>query len=124
MNRHPLVFMLVGCLVIGGCAGLSPTQVGQTTGSIAGGAIAPGIGAPIGALVGTLAGLVIEHQMDKVREQRERVELTQALKTAKPAEQALDELRPADGVPARVWVDETMKQGRLIAGHFESRAIP
>lgn len=109
--------------LITGCASVSPAQVGQTTGSIVGAVLAPGIGMPLGALVGTLAGLVIENQMDKVREQEEHVELTQQLNapaegpSAQPSETAF-------GQPTRVWVDETVDNGRLMAGHFEVRNIP
>lgn len=121
--QRPLVVGLVGILAIAGCAAVSPTQVGQATGSLAGGAIAPGIGMPIGALVGTLAGLVIEHQLDKAREQKERGELSQQLQ-APLASHAAMHGRPPLGEPTRVWVDETIGNGRLMAGHFELRTIP
>lgn len=102
---------------------MSPAQVGQATGSVAGAAIIPGIGAPIGALVGTLAGLLIEGQVDKSREKKERSELSGQLKP--PAEAGPS---PADaaafGTPTRVWVDEQFQGGRLIPGHFEVRPIP
>ncbi|MBI4354065.1 MAG: hypothetical protein HY595_02400 [Candidatus Omnitrophica bacterium] len=118
-------FVLSGLLVVGmtGCAGMSPTQVGQTAGSIAGAAIAPGIGMPLGALLGTLTGLVFEQHVDQVREKRERVELGDQLQrpslstSTAPAE-------PAVGQPTRVWVDERVEHGRLIAGHFEVRPVP
>jgi outer membrane lipoprotein SlyB len=96
--------------------------VGQTTGTIAGAAIVPGIGAPLGALVGTLAGLLVEHQVDKVREQKEQVELTQQL-SASSSSQAAGDGERLRGQAARVWVDEQVHEGRLIAGHFEVRTI-
>ncbi|MBI3324908.1 MAG: hypothetical protein HYZ92_06470 [Candidatus Omnitrophica bacterium] len=123
--KRAWIVVMAGALAVGvaGCSAMSPTQIGQTTGSIAGGAIVPGIGVPLGALVGTLAGLVVERQMDKGREQKERVELTDQLKTA-PQIQALDTTQPPSGPATRVWVDEAVQQGRLIAGHFDSRVIP
>ncbi len=101
---------------------MSPAQVGQATGTIAGAALVPGVGAPFGALVGTLAGLVVEHELDKVREQKERVELSRELQMPTPA-QSLGEHAPASGQPSRVWVDEWLKDGQVIPGHFEARNI-
>ena len=126
MNISMPTRVVVGLLmlsVLGGCSGVSPAQVGQTAGTIAGAAIAPGIGAPLGTLVGTLAGLVIEHEMDKVREQKEQVELSKQLNGSRLSSTAPAAERPL-GKPTRVWVDEQVQQGRLIAGHFELRTIP
>jgi len=117
------IAIIFGILTVTGCASVSPTQVGQATGSIAGAAIAPGIGMPIGTLLGTLAGLVVESQLDKVREKQERIELSQQLQTP-AASQAVPERNHPVGQPTRVWVDEQVQQGRLIAGHFEQRTIP
>lgn len=100
---------------------MSPTQIGQAAGTLAGAAIIPGIGAPIGTLVGTLAGLVIEEQVDKVREQKERTDLAKQLNN-RPAASTSPE-RPL-GEPARVWVDERLEDGRLLGGHFEFRPVP
>ena len=123
-------------LAVAGCSGVSPTQVGQTAGGIAGGLLAPGIGMPIGALVGTLAGLVVEGQVDKSREKQESAELGQQLATepGHPAtggvgdgsadSRRLRPTAPANGRPTRVWVDEQVHNGRLLAGHFDARAIP
>ena len=120
-NRTFLAF-LVG-VIASGCSGMSATQVGQTAGSIAGGAIVPGIGAPVGTLIGTLAGLVIDSQLDKAREQKERVSLGDQLARHRLARAGSAEDRPL-GDPTRVWVDEQFDHGRLLAGHFELRAIP
>ena len=121
-TRLILAASVAASLIGAGCSAISPTQIGQTAGSIAGGAIAPGVGVPFGALVGTLAGLVVERHMDKAREQKERVELGQQLQTAaaRPTVNAAE----LTGPMRRVWVDETVAQGRMIAGHFESRVIP
>lgn len=102
---------------------MSPTQIGQATGSIAGGAIAPGVGVPLGALVGTLAGMVIESHLDKVREDKERVELSQQLQEPRDRRAAPAATPAQIGTPSRVWVDEQWAQGRLVAGHFEARVI-
>ncbi len=76
----------------------------------------------IGTLVGTLAGLVIDAQIDKVREQKERGDLTQELKGLPISQASVATDRPS-GWQTRVWVDEQAKNGRLIAGHFEARNL-
>ena len=117
--------LLVAVLAIGlcaGCAGVSPTQVGQTAGTIAGSAIAPGIGAPIGSLVGLVAGLLVQGHVDKVTEKRERKDLGDQMGTGSSAALPPQETPPS-GTPTRVWVDETMRDGRLVAGHFDVRDL-
>ncbi len=109
-------------LLISGCASVSPTQVGQTAGSIAGAALAPGVGMPIGALIGSLAGMLVEQEMDKSRQKKERVELTKELNRPATPTDAGPELQ-IQGQPTRVWVDEHVERGRLITGHFEQRVI-
>ena len=121
MPRELHIAILSGVLVAG-CSGVSPTQVGQTAGTIVGAAIVPGIGAPIGTLVGTLAGLVVEGQMEKAHEKQEQVELSKQL--GAPASTGARPGEPPLGKPARVWVDERLENGRLINGHFEFRPIP
>ena len=113
---------LCSILLCGGCAGVSPAQMGQTAGTIAGAAVAPGVGAPIGALVGLLAGMVIQGQVDKVTEKHERKELGEQLASGVPP--SAGENIPPQGEPTRVWVDETLGGGRLVAGHFEVRYLP
>lgn len=121
MSRHLLVAVIA--LGLGaGCAGVSPTHVGQTAGTIAGSVIAPGIGAPIGSLVGLMAGLLVQGRVDKVTETRERKELGSQMATTAQAP-ALPQEAAALGVPTRVWVDETLRDGRLMAGHFDTREL-
>jgi len=117
--------VVIGCCVLlsTGCAGVAPQQVGQVVGSIAGAVIAPGIGAPIGGLVGLLAGTVVQKRVDQVTEQHERDELGRQLKTASASSAGNGEAPPV-GTPTRVWVDETFRDGRLVAGTFEERYIP
>lgn len=117
--------MLVACCLQGaaGCAGFAPAQVGQIAGTIAGAAAAPGIGAPLGALIGMLAGAAVQHQTDKVTESRERVDLGRQLNPPSGATQPTTAPAPI-GTPTRVWVDETVQDGRLLAGHFDVRALP
>ena len=105
-----------------GCSGVSPTQVGQTAGGIAGSFIAPGVGTQLGALVGTLAGMVVEQQVDKVREKKERADLGHQLNT--PSDGTQPNTPQPTGTPTRVWVDEQLQRGRLLVGHFEVRNIP
>jgi hypothetical protein len=122
-TRRTLLCWTVAAGMLAGCAGVSPTQVGQTAGSIAGAALAPGFGMPLGALLGTLAGLVFEQQLDQVREKQERVELGDQL--ARPSSPIPSESStPPAGIPTRVWVDERVESGRLLAGHFEVRSVP
>ncbi len=123
MRAYSLV-LSAGMLALTGCSAMSPTQIGHAIGGIAGGLIAPGIGAPLGALVGTLGGLLVEGQVDKAREQRERGELGQQLGTAPIAPSTASGISPITGTPTRVWVDEQFRDGRLIGGHFEMRPIP
>ena len=118
--------ILVGALVavsLGGCAGISPSQLGQTVGTIAGSAIVPGAGAPLGALVGLLAGLLVQGKVDQVTETRERKELGDQL-AVNTGSAPSDAITPPLGEPVRVWVDETVRDGRLFAGHFDTRHIP
>ena len=113
-------------LVLTGCSSISPVQLGQTVGSIAGSAVAPGVGMPLGALVGSLAGMVFESRMDKAREHREHAELSERLGTPPAARSAAaSAVQPtAAGTPTRVWVDERYEQGKLIAGRFEWQPVP
>ena len=104
-----------------GCAALPPAQVGQTIGTIAGAAALPGLGAPIGALAGLLAGMVVQNQIDKTTENRERKDLGHELGTGKSGDESA---QPPSGEPTRVWVDETTQNGRVVAGHFDARSLP
>ena len=117
--------LLVAVLTVGvsaGCAGVPPAQLAQTAGTIAGSAIAPGIGAPIGSLVGLVAWMLVQGQVDKVTEKRERKELGDQMATGASAPAPAQE-PPPSGIPTRVWVDETMRNGRLVAGHFDVRDL-
>ena len=111
-----------GLLLVGaGCSGMTASQAGQAIGSIVGSAIVPGIGTTVGALAGTLAGLVVDEQVDKAREKKERVDLNQQLQgTSAPQASPQSPV----GQPTRVWVDETMRDGRVLAGRFEVRPVP
>ena len=120
MLRRILVAIGVAGLAMG-CANVPPAQVGQTAGMIAGSAIGPA-GAPLGALVGTLVGMVFQGQIDKATEHRERQELGGQLRRA-PAMPDESATAPT-GTPVRVWVDETVQDGRLVAGHFDVRFLP
>lgn len=118
--------ILVGAMLLtiaSGCAGISPVQIGQTVGTIAGAVLVPG-GAPIGALVGMLTGMLVQGQVDKATETRERKELSERLTTGDGQPAMIAEAPPEPvGPPTRVWVDETVQEGRLVAGHFEVRRI-
>ena len=118
-RRCILAGLVISCS--SGCAALPPAQVGQTIGMIAGAAALPGPGAPIGALAGLLAGMVVQNQIDKNTEKRERKDLGHELGMGKSDDEAA---RPPSGEPTRVWVDETTQNGHVIAGHFDVRSLP
>jgi len=116
--------LAAGCVLFAaGCAAMPPQQLGQVVGTVAGSVIAPGIGAPIGGLVGLLSGMMVQKQVDQVTEKRERVELGQQL-TTRPSEHPSEASAAFNGTPTRVWVDETWRDGRVVAGSFEERYIP
>jgi len=117
MARRYLILIVASLL--SGCAGLSPAQVGQTAGTLAGGAIVPGIGAPVGALVGLLAGMIVQGHVDKVTERHERQTLGQELDRGPLTDAGPSAIPPAGLM--RVWVDEMTLNGRLVPGHFDFR---
>ena len=116
------LIVVAASAALSGCASMNPAQIGQTAGTILGSAIVPGIGAPLGALVGLLGGMLVQGQIDKVTETKERRTLGDQMASAPAAgtEPSADPL----GAPTRVWVDETFHNGRLMAGHFDTRPIP
>ena len=121
--RRGRVVLLAGVLLSSGCAAMPPAQLGQTAGTILGAAIAPGIGPPLGALAGLLTGMLVQGQVDRATEKGERQTLAEQLASSSPS--VVPEAPPASqGQPIRVWVDETLRDGRLVAGHFETRSIP
>jgi len=125
MSRFSLCIS-ASIVLTSGCAMMSPVQVGQTAGTIAGAAAVPGIGAPLGALVGMLAGMLVQGQVDQVTEQRERKELAEQLQDepiTASAQLASTATAPVGGHPTRVWVDETVENGRILAGRFETRHL-
>ena len=122
--RHVRQLLLVGVMggfMSGGCAGLPPAQVGQAAGTIAGAAIVPGVGAPIGALVGMLAGMVVQGELDKVTEKHEQRDLSRELGAGPGGASWPSNAAPPRGQPVRVWVDESLHDGRRVAGHFDVR---
>lgn len=120
-RRRFWLVSVTSVILSSGCAGMAPAQVGQTAGTIVGAVIAPGIGPPLGALAGLLGGMLVQGEMDKVTEKRERKTLGDQLGSRSPGPP--EETAPSRGVPTRVWVDETVQGGRLIAGHFEARSL-
>ena len=119
--RRQYLIGIMSVLLLSGCANVSPVQVGQTAGAIAGSAIAPGVGTSIGALVGLMAGMVVQGQVDQVTERRERKELSNQLGAGAPQSAAAPSTA---GTPTRVWVDETIQNGRRMAGRFDVRSLP
>ncbi len=101
---------------------MSPAQIGQTVGTIAGNAIAPGAGGMLGAVMGLVTGMLVQGQVDKVVEKNERQTLGEQLASGPRAVSASLDPMPA-GEPTRVWVDESVSNGRVVAGHFDTRTI-
>ena len=122
ITRRLASLLLAACCVTG-CAA-SATQVGQTAGGILGGLLVPGIGTGLGALVGTVAGLALDSEIDKANEKKERVSLSSQLQAKTGADAAVPQRDEPVGQPARVWVDEAVRDGTVMAGHFEERVIP
>ena len=120
--KRPFLVGALSLFLASGCAAIPPAQVGQTAGTIAGAVIAPGIGAPVGALVGLLAGMVFQGEVDKGTEKRERHELGRQLAVGSNPASGLEQ--PPQGQPLRVWVDEMVQDGRLVAGHFDVAYLP
>jgi hypothetical protein len=116
MTRNRLS-LLLGALLVSGCASMSAVQVGQTAGAIAGAAALPGVGTPLGSVLGMLVGLVVQQHVDQVTETRERRDLAQQLD---PRAMPLPAYVPLTGEPMRVWVDERVEHGKVLAGHFEA----
>lgn len=117
------IFLSASLLLSAGCANVMPHQAGQTIGAILGGAIAPGIGVPMGSVLGTMAGLIVKREMDRVDEKRERVDLGGSVKPGDAPGALASAASLAPGLPARVWVDETVHDGRMIAGHYDVRPL-
>ena len=90
-------------LLCGGCAAMSAVQICQTLG---------------GLLV-----VALQHQMDQVTESRERKELSEQLGAGSSGSPQHQALIPPTGTPTRVWVDEATQDGRVLAGHFETRPL-
>ena len=125
MRTHRYALLTALSLVLcTGCATLHPAQVGHLVGTIAGAALAPGIGAPLGGLVGILTGSALQRGFNKANEGRERAELRQQLKrpttSSAPQRAGTSVLQT---IPTRVWVDERVEEGRLVAGHFDVRQL-
>jgi hypothetical protein len=66
--------------------------------------------------------MLVQGRIDRATETRERRELGEQLQVG-PGGAGMDAL-PTQGAPVRVWVDESMKDGRRIAGHFDVRHLP
>ena len=111
-------------MVLSGCAAMPPAQIGQTAGTVAGAVIAPGIGAPIGSMIGLVTGLLVQGQIDKVTEKKERKQLGDQLASGPHPPAASEMNASSQGTPTRVWVDESVRDGRMVAGHFDVRYLP
>jgi len=80
-------------------------------------------GVPAGPIVGTLTGILVQGQVDKATEKRERKELGEQLAVGSRAAQPAGANASPQGEPVRVWVDESVSDGRLIAGHFDTPPV-
>lgn len=111
-------------MILSGCAAMPPAQIGQTAGTVAGAVLAPGIGAPIGSMIGLVTGLLVQGQIDKVTEKKERKQLGDQLASGPNPPAAPEMSASSQGTPTRVWVDESVRDGRMVAGHFDVRYLP
>jgi heme O synthase-like polyprenyltransferase len=116
--RSRILVGLVSVSLCGGCANISPAYACHAVGNIIGVAF----GTPLGPLGGMLAGMVLERQMDTHTENTERRKLSEAL-AGPPAQAPGGAALAAAGEPVRVWVDETVQEGRTIPGHFDVRSL-
>ncbi len=121
MKDQRSLVVVVGMALSAGCASVPPAQLGHAAGTIAGMAIAPPL-APLGSLLGLAAGMLVQKRVDQATETRERTELSRQLAT-QPSSPATPDPVPSRGQPIRVWVDERLQGGRLVAGHFDTREI-
>lgn len=110
-------FGLLVLVLVSGCSGVSATQLGHTVGALAG--IAVPAASPVTTLVGMLAGMMVDHNIQKAEDNRERRSLSDQLGVGSPGASAA-----AIGDPVRVWVDETVREGRILSGHFDVRHLP
>lgn len=100
-------------------------QVGQMVGTIAGTIIAPAVGGPVGGFIGLMAGMLVQKKVDQVHEVHERRELSEQLERGSNlSANTPEEFQKQVGIPTRVWVDEQIHLGHVIAGHFDTRPIP
>ena len=106
-----------------GCATLHPQALGQTIGTIAGSVVAPGIGAPVGGFIGLLTGTLLQGGFDRVLAKRERIELGEQLKTPPAGPVLAKNIVPTAGT-TRVWVDEAIRNGRIVPGHYDVWQAP
>ena len=78
-------------------------------------------------MIGLVAGMLVQGQIDKVTEKKERKQLGDQL-TSGPnppaAPEAPEMSAPSQGTPTRVWIDESVRDGRMVAGHFDVRYLP
>src|SRR3989338_10596284 len=102
MFRSSDLLCLLAAL-LAGCASVSPTQVGQMMGTIAGSVAAPGVGGPLGGLVGLLAGMVVQGQVDRGTERRERGELGNQIENPSHPGAAAPAPQAPQGEPTRGW---------------------
>ncbi len=119
MSRTLAALTGAALIISSGCA-TAPAAISQTAGMLAATAGVPGLAVP----VTLLTGLLLQHHIDKTTETRERRELSDQM--AGSVEAPLGSVTPGDpaGQPERVWVDETVRDGRRIAAHFDSHRLP
>src|SRR3989338_3873700 len=110
-------FGLLVLVLVSGCSGMSATQLGHAVGALV--AVAVPAVSPATTLIGTLAGMMIDNKIQKAEDSLERRSLNDQLGVGSPGAAAA-----AIGDPVRVWVDETVREGRVLAGHFDVRHLP
>ena len=120
---HRTAPVLITLCLATGCASVPPSQVANAAGTVAAMAVAVTPAAPAAPLVqllGHFGSMLIQRKEDQVTETRERRELAEQMAGSGSILQG----DPLAGEPVRVWVDETLKDGRILPGRFEVRYVP
>ena len=133
-------FSLTGCTTTQQGAGIG-AGAGAGIGALIGNAIGGGkgalIGAGIGALTGATGGAIAGDQVDKKREEAEKLEMQRQLEAEKMSnsgegktfieghyEYAKKKKWVDTSKQERVWVEEFQDENKKVEGHYETRTVP
>ena len=115
----------IAAIAASGCAhGVTGAGIGHVVGGAAG-LIAPPL-APVGAILGYVMGASVDQWLANTPEAKAREADRQRQERQLLDQQMVGGFGPAGGQPGepvRVWIDETLHDGRLVAGHFGSQTL-